>query len=471
MNLGAKPWILATWFAGAILIAVGVSLTDRSILFALSPVVLMVMVGGAAYAFAMITGQRWAMALLLVVSVTLFSTELRTESYADRGGGYDLISVIKLGVFALGFLGGVILLPQSYNRLFTMPGLFLLIYLGWALLTAPMSLAPIYSMAMAFGFAAWMLFACGLSVRFNHKEVMILVLLALSVFLLGSLLFYAFIPELGRFESFGMARLTGMAATPNEAGQMGALYLVTLFAFYVEDGFREIVERVWLRRWIFISSGMALAVLVMAQSRGAIGSCILAIAAGYIQRIRVAWIALLATLVLIPIGVALVLASPAPVSMFDEQASGLTRSGDTAELTSFAGRQNIWIFASGKIAESPIMGYGYGVGGRIIADGYRTRWGETTSSAHNAFIQTSLDLGFVGAFFFAGVFIWGMIAFFRHPAPFRDSMFVIVLLTCLLESGTSKAASTLALLWFISLLASENANHRDEDQPQMGRDE
>src|SRR3546814_19990234 len=67
---------------------------------------------------------------------------------------------------------------------------------------------------------------------------------------------------------------------------------------------------------------------------------------------------------------------------------------------------------------------GYGAGADVINNNFSTPHREFTisGSAHNAFLQTTLDLGLTGLLLFFAIFIWSIREFFRNPSPFRDGM-------------------------------------------------
>src|SRR3546814_790489 len=103
---------------------------------------------------------------------------------------------------------------------------------------------------------------------------------------------------------------------------------------------------------------------------------------------------------------------------------------------------------------------GYGAGADVINNNFSTPHREFTisGSAHNAFLQTTLDLGLTGLLLFFAIFIWSIREFFRNPSPFRDGMFLIVLISCMFESAVSKVANELTILWLISLFEGNSSS-------------
>lgn len=451
MTSSYRLWILGVWVVSALAAVIGIAFSSKSIVLAVSPAFLVMLGCGLFFAYGLATGVRWPMAVLFAFALLLFSTNIRgdTAGTPNSGQGFDAVSAAKLVVFTLGLMCGATMLQSTYRKLIEPPGIMLLAFVVWALFTTPLSLDPVYSAGMVFGMCAWLLFAAALAVRLQPREIMVMLMLGLSLFLFGSLVFYFFVPELGRFLSLGTIRLKGLASTPNEAGQMAGFFLVAGAAYLIHGG--GVIQSGLIRAWLVMSSFMALAVLGLAQTRGAIVGVFCALVAMTIQRFKMAWVGLVLLLTLVPLGFAWLAASPDSVALLASEASSISRSGNASETESLAGRTNIWKFAAGKIMDNPILGYGYGASAKVLVSGYSTRWGTTTGSAHNAFLQTSLDLGLVGGGLLVAIFAWNILAALRNPSPFRDGMFVLVLFTCLLESAVSKPANSVVLIWLVSL--------------------
>ncbi len=458
MSSSQRLWIIGAWVVLAVAALGGIALTPYSTAFAMGPAILLGLAGIGLGVIALIQGWRPAMGVLLGIALLVFASNIRgeVEGSPNAGQAFDAASAAKLGLFALALVCGLGMLPRTLPRLLSRPGIFLSLFVAWATITAPLSLAPIYSLGMVFGMVAWLVFGAAVGERFEMTEIALVLMLALSAFLTGSLFMYFFVPELGQFFTLGAYRLKGLASTPNEAAQMAAIFLICGVA-YVMGGGAPRIARPWMRPWLLVSAVMALAVLAMAQTRGAVLGLVCAVVAMAFQRLRLAWLGLFIALLLIPTIGAWVLASPDPQNFLSNEAAKLSRSGGTSELTSFAGRTAIWGFALDQIGNRPITGYGYGAGARVLVEKYATRWGETTGSAHNAFIQTTLDLGLVGGGLLVAVFAWSFVSLFRSPHPFRDGMFILVLVTCLLESAVSKAANAIVLIWMCSLFVRDEA--------------
>jgi O-antigen ligase len=95
--------------------------------------------------------------------------------------------------------------------------------------------------------------------------------------------------------------------------------------------------------------------------------------------------------------------------------------------STFTGRSEIWEFAIEKMMERPIVGWGYGAfwgtettvlsGGGLPGDESSV---SAAKHAHNAFLDTSIAMGFPGLVLAVAVFVVSPIRDFQRIAPGRD---------------------------------------------------
>jgi O-antigen ligase len=127
----------------------------------------------------------------------------------------------------------------------------------------------------------------------------------------------------------------------------------------------------------------------------------------------------------------------------------LTKSGSTDELATATGRTDIWAYGIKKIAESPLVGYGY-CSARFIMD-------EHSFHCHNIILNALMYGGVVPGLIVVGMLLYQLTAMINHPIAAIDG---VVLLMCvagmvdeLLGAPSPAAAVTLwfSLLWWRQL--------------------
>jgi O-antigen ligase len=144
--------------------------------------------------------------------------------------------------------------------------------------------------------------------------------------------------------------------------------------------------------------------------------------------------------------------------------SNLTREGGFDSISTFTGRTQIWAAAAILARERPLVGYGYGVGGKIFEDPrfYNPKlefWSGTARlSLHNGYLSSVISLGLSGALLLYFLLI---LPFYRCRKDIEDQYKALMLtvlfmafLSNFLESvigGTSGLISlVLWMLWVIA---------------------
>lgn len=132
-------------------------------------------------------------------------------------------------------------------------------------------------------------------------------------------------------------------------------------------------------------------------------------------------------------------------ALFEHLTEAMARS-ESDSVTTLTGRTDIWEIALQKILESPVLGYGFHNGGLIISSEFETDYGWTTESAHNVFLQASLDLGFLGAFVLIVIMVRALCLSLiqRDALMIAFSLFVIIM--GLVERSVAGAPGFLNLL-------------------------
>ena len=130
---------------------------------------------------------------------------------------------------------------------------------------------------------------------------------------------------------------------------------------------------------------------------------------------------------------------------------------------SFTGRNDIWEFTLGHIAQHPLVGYGYqafwGTAELVNAWTWTESWGYRASDAHNGYLNIAVMTGLVGLALALGwVFIQPFIDHVRTPAgridPALNMMFVQTWLFGLYLSGfESELFNNGSVVWFMTAAA------------------
>jgi O-antigen ligase len=193
---------------------------------------------------------------------------------------------------------------------------------------------------------------------------------------------------------------------------------------------------------------LAIGALVLSQSRGSALALVVTALALATQRTRSIPL-MIACLALAAFSM---FALPGLVHWLTQSLAGFSRGGALNEILTLTGRTHVWSFVVEKATESPVYGFGYGAGKNIILHGFRNPWGRGIGeSAHNAFLQTLLDLGIVGAAAFSAIFVSAAVSFLARPVFLRDAIVVLVLVIGILESGVSNSIEALTPVWLLAL--------------------
>lgn len=106
-----------------------------------------------------------------------------------------------------------------------------------------------------------------------------------------------------------------------------------------------------------------------------------------------------------------------------------------AEIYTLTGRTAIWSEVIDLISKRPWLGYGFHAGQEVLASNYSTEHGWSTRSAHNSFLQSALDVGFIGA---TALVIWFMrltYNAYKNKHMLTLGLFSFILIICLVERG------------------------------------
>ena len=205
--------------------------------------------------------------------------------------------------------------------------------------------------------------------------------------LIASWFLYLFVPVYGVVteitdESGASVDRMGGTSHPNVLAGINAIFLMILAFLYFEKKLRLAYVLPFL-----VLCGMT---VYATQSRVSPVAAVLSIIFVY----RAYWFKTRVfplTMLLIAAGVAGILLMAA--TGIGIESESLTRSGDTAEITSLTGRSDIWAYIVEKIGESPLIGYGPGTA-KILLDEK-----DMLLHPHNVVLCTTVTAGVIcGAF-------------------------------------------------------------------------
>lgn len=170
-----------------------------------------------------------------------------------------------------------------------------------------------------------------------------------------------------------VARLGGFIINPNELGMLAVLGAVMAYVEWLYGGER------W---WNFLLWGIAVAVLLLTQSRSSLGAFLLVTGLSVLLsgNLRLQVAAVVAAILVLPLLVQ----------------SIIIKQGDIEEVMSMTGRLPFWkdLIADG-FTQKPILGYGF----MCISYGeyFYSIHAYAAKMTHNTFVQVLLNLGLVGA--------------------------------------------------------------------------
>lgn len=236
------------------------------------------------------------------------------------------------------------------------------------------------------------------------QQVMVVTAVALPCLIQGQRgdlmrgLFYCFAAAalINVFYTFGPPPVYAANATPGEAGYFaGKNYLGLCAGVTVLLSLHEMMQK-GARRWLGVLVCLvAVYLLSLSNAKTSTGLVLICPVLAAIAVIaRRAWrmsILILPLLILTASLIAILLS-------FDIYKLSYWLYGEST----FTGRRYIWTFASYQIERSPLIGWGYQSFWLVGPDGpsmmAMPRWVRTMPNAHNGYIDTTLEMGFVGLF-------------------------------------------------------------------------
>lgn len=387
-------------------------------------------------------GARGGGALAAMAFVVVLLSDWTLRGGVDRG--LDLQSAVKFSIWASGLALLLWRLPLVAQMGRHLPSISLFAFGTWAVFTATYSVSPMYTAAAGLAFIGLWVTATTLAVTTTERWGLLVITAALLTGMAISLLLYAAFPERVMVPTEGgtVMRLAGIFGSPNNIGRAAALALLTslMLCYMLPRG----------RAALLMITALALSAACLYLSGSRASSLALLLGATVVLLHRRPWLA--ATAVVAACCGALVLFFMPELRL--ELASMISRSGRISEVTTFTGRTQIWSFVLQKIADAPLIGYGFATTREVIPDGYFTMWGWTTTSAHNLWLQVWITTGLVGLVLIVISQLAWLREFVRQPNPVRDGLVVFLLVIGLFEAGPmgpSVNLLTMVMIWAMAL--------------------
>lgn len=391
-------------------------------------------------------GRAWAMGTYLGILVFMANASFRSRNVGDFE--VDWQSGLKFFIWSFALLIGLcclanvrLLFRAAHNRLY-------LIYVLYALASTIYSVSPLYTLASAIGMLGVFLFSVVAAHALGMKQIALITVGALAAFILASWVVDLTLPEYSRTTSWSVygtvERMGGIAVHPNFLGKSTAVFAV----------FAIILYRNRQLHWASCMAALLLTAATMwaTDSRTSAVGTVAAIC--FVAVRRSPWLLAIGVLLLIAgAGVLLVLPSHDLVELLTH----LSRSGDVGEILTLTGRVELWKFVWEQSMESPLIGYGFSVSEHFLTPTYPYfELGWDAHGAHNMILQTLLTLGLLGVVL-VGLVIWRLAALYMSaPAPYRDAMLGLVLISGVMGSGPfSTSPNLLTLMVLVTMAASE----------------
>ena len=313
---------------------------------------------------------------------------LRTREYTDKSIDFQVsIKLIVWGICTL-----LLISSRATAKLsLSLEGKIWILWCCSIVATLPFSIAPTMSAAYEFSTIICVLYPFAAIAALGEIFIIRIIVVVSGIFCAASLFIYIFVPSIGRITEWTSGfeevsgRMGGLAGHPNDMGHIAG-YTTLLLTMYFDE------MRKALRLRIVVSLILiSLISLFLTNNRtamlglGVSGVLWYVINGGRFRGIGVFIAGTGATVLFAFIGV-------------DGILELISRGGNTTELTSFTGRDQIWPIAWELSLERFWSGWGYGASVLILPSEMSGILGPTANTAphaHNMFLQLFLSCGVV----------------------------------------------------------------------------
>ena len=148
----------------------------------------------------------------------------------------------------------------------------------------------------------------------------------------------------------------------------------------------------------------------------------------------------------------------------EEACLGISRSGQSEELSSLTGHTEIWAWVLDRIEERPIVGQGYGCARFAMAVFNDLVEQDMAGCAHNTLLNLALTTGVVGAVLFLGMIFNLALDFVRQPSIVPDMILVLVVVAGIADAvAFSPIPDVYTVLWLIALFWRQTGMTLEDD--------
>ena len=392
--------------------------------------------------------------IFAVFTLLLFTGPLIPLTLRNGGLSVDTSNLSELGnpltqaLFLAVYAGAILLLGRRRCLEWAKKDRLILLLLGLAVLSVSWSEDPATTFKRALALLGTAAASIYLASQWKPKDLIKLLAWSLGLAALASVAVALIAPAYGVMSDISPGAWQGIYTHKNIFGRVMALGAISfMFLAFTSPKYRRI-------GW----GGFLLLLVLVIESRS-----------------LTALLALLATLSLIPVLLALrrrpAFIPSLTMALFALAMLTVWLTGSSHDVVNafgrdptFTGRVDLWQSASTVISKRPWLGHGYGTGWVGGGDDATTDIAQFTEwnapNAHNGFLNLTLDLGFVGLILFLAASAVAFHRAIRHlrvdpsmEALWPPILLTFVLLTNLMESLLLKYNSIDWLLYVATLLS------------------
>ena len=393
--------------------------------------------------------KRFEVTIFLIILSPWISSIFASGTSTGAEEGANIASYIRVGLLILiGGLGIVEFVKMQLTRYEKLPKHFILLALFILMVVTSISysidkghtLIKFVNLVSLFGFLlglhSWV------TDRNRLNTVLLVMYTAVCFCLIVNLLSIAILPEMVWYLK-DEVRFQGLGGHPNTMGAFCMVsYPILLWAYS-----RSRYNRKWIVVLLIITS---LSFHLLTGSRTSFFASLIGVLTWLVVKGRIGP-------VLVAVGMTCVFALM--LICLKPSLPRFTRE-EVSSVSTFTGRTGIWDAALTLAMEKPLLGYGYGVSGKIFEDPrfyndeYATWSGNPRASLHSGYLSVGIGLGVVGLLVFCILLfipLWLAIRMHSHEyKAFIITMMLMCIITNFFESSIVEASNIVSPIFWIT---------------------